>query len=226
MEQENTMESAKWRLLQAALPHVPFDGWSDAALSAAAAESAITPSLARALFPRGGVDLALAYHQQGDALMRQALQATDLTALRFRDRVTTAVRLRLQFADRELVRRGAALFALPQYAADGTRALWGTADAIWSELGDTSTDINWYTKRASLSAVYGATVLFWMGDDSPDLAATHDFLDRRIENVMSFEVTKARFRESPLGKAFLAGPMKILERVHAPQRPQPTPGKI
>jgi ubiquinone biosynthesis protein COQ9 len=226
MEQENTMESAKWRLLQAALPHVPFDGWSDAALSAAAAESAITPSLARALFPRGGVNLALAYHQQGDALMRQALQATDLTALRFRDRVTTAVRLRLQSADRELVRRGAALFALPQYAAEGTRALWGTADAIWTELGDTSTDINWYTKRASLSAVYGATVLFWMGDDSPDLAATHEFLDRRIENVMSFEVTKARFRESPLGKAFLAGPMKILERVHAPQRHQNTPGKI
>ena len=220
------MESAKWRLLQAALPHVPFDGWSDAALSAAAAESAITPSLARALFPRGGVDLALAYHQQGDAVMRQALQATDLTALRFRDRVTTAVRMRLQSADRELVRRGAALFALPQYAAEGTRALWGTADAIWTELGDTSTDINWYTKRASLSAVYGATVLFWMGDDSPDLAATHEFLDRRIENVMSFEVTKARFRESPLGKAFLAGPMKILERVHAPQRPQNTPGKI
>ena len=226
MDQENTMESAKWRLLQAALPHVPFDGWSDAALSAAAAESAITPSLARALFPRGGVDLALAYHQQGDAVMRQALQATDLTALRFRDRVTTAVRLRLQSADRELVRRSAALFALPQYAAEGTRALWGTADTIWTELGDTSTDINWYTKRASLSAVYGATVLFWMGDDSPDLAATHEFLDRRIENVMSFEVVKARFRESPFGKVLLAGPVKILERVHAPQRAQNTPGKI
>ena len=226
MDLENTMDSTKWRLLQAALPHVPFDGWSEVTLTAAATESGTAPSLARALFPRGGVDLALAYHHYGDTQMYEALAATDLTALRFRDRVTTAVRLRLQSADRELVRRGAALFALPQYTADGTRALWGTTDAIWTALGDTSTDINWYTKRASLSAVYGATVLFWMGDDSLGSTATLDFLDRRIENVMSFEKTKARFRESPLGKAFLAGPMKILERVHAPQRPQNTPGKI
>ncbi len=157
--------------------------------------------------------------------MRDALAATDLTPLRFRDRIALAVKLRLHEADRELVRRGSALFALPNHAAEGTKAIWGTADAIWTALGDTSTDINWYTKRASLSAVYGATVLFWLGDDSPGHQATWDFLDRRIENVMSFEKTKARFRENPLGKALLAGPLKILERVHAPQRPQDLPGK-
>ena len=139
MDQENTMESTKWRLLQAALPHVPFDGWSGATLTAAAAESGVTQALAQALFPRGGVDLALAYHQHDDQAMRDALAASDLISLRFRDRVALAVRLRLQNADRELVRRGSALLALPQHAAEGTRAIWGTADAIWTALGDTST---------------------------------------------------------------------------------------
>ncbi len=225
MDRENTMESTKWRLLQAALPHVPFDGWSDAALMAAADESATAPALARAIYPRGGVDLALAYHKQGDIAMQDALAATDLASLRFRDRVKLAVKLRLQDADRELVRRGTALLALPQYAAEGARAIWGTADAIWTALGDTSTDINWYTKRASLSAVYGATVLFWMGDDSDGHQATWDFLDRRIEGIMQIEKTKARFRENPLGKALMAGPLKVLERIHAPQRPQDLPGK-
>ena len=225
MEREDTMASTKQRLLQAVLPHVPFDGWSDAALNAAAAESATAAALARALFPRGGVDLALAYHQHGDDSMRQALAATDLTALRFRDRVTLAVKLRLQSADRELVRRGAALFVLPSHAVEGTKAIWGTADAIWTALGDTSTDLNWYTKRASLSAVYGATTLFWMGDDSPDHSATWEFLDRRIEGILQFEKTKASFRANPLGKALLAGPLKILERVHAPQRHPDLPGK-
>ena len=137
MDRENTMESTKWRLLQAALPHVPFDGWSDAALMAAADESATAPALARAIYPRGGVDLALAYHKQGDIAMQDALAATDLASLRFRDRVKLAVKLRLQDADRELVRRGTALLALPQYAAEGARAIWGTADAIWTALGDT-----------------------------------------------------------------------------------------
>jgi ubiquinone biosynthesis protein COQ9 len=226
MDTPNTMEDAKSRLLQAALPHVPFDGWSAATLTAAITDSAIPPALAHALYPRGGVDLALAYHHDGDQRMRDALAATVLTALRFRDRIATAVKQRLQNADRDLVRRGAALFALPPYAATGARAIWGTADAIWTALGDTSTDINWYTKRASLSAVYAATVLFWMGDDSANQLATWDFLDRRIDNVMSFEKTKANFRENPLGKALLSGPLKGLERVHAPHPNPDLPGKI
>ena len=226
MDQSHSMESAKNRLLQAALPHVPFDGWSEVTLDAAMRDSDIAPGLAHALFPRGGVDLALAYHALGDVQMLDALGQTDLTTLRFRERITTAVRLRLQQADRELVRRASALFTLPQNAPDGSRAIWGTADAIWTALGDTSTDFNWYTKRATLSAVYGTTVLFWLGDDTPDHQPTWDFLDRRIENVMSLEATKTAFRQNALGKALLAGPLKILERVRAPQGRGDMPGKL
>ena len=224
MDPENTMQAAKTRLLAAALPHVAFDGWSEATFKAAITVSQTAPGLARAIFPRGGLDLALAYHRQGDDDMREALKTTDLAAVRFRDRIAAAIKLRLTPADREIVRRGAALFALPQHAGDGTKAIWGTADAIWTALGDTSNDLNWYTKRASLSAVYGATVLYWLGDDSPDHQATWDFLDRRIENVMSFEKAKAGFRENPLGKALLAGPLKVLARLHAPKGRHDLPG--
>ena len=143
-----------------------------------------------------------------------------------RDRIATAIRLRLQLADRECVRRGAALFAFPQHVTAGSRALWATADTIWTALGDTSNDLGWYTKRVSVSGVYAATLLFWLGDDSTDQLATWQFLDRRIENVMSFEKTKARFRENPMGKALMAGPLKILERIHAPKRANDLPGKL
>lgn len=214
------------RLIAAALPHVVFDGWSPAALEAAISESGVAPGLAHALLPRGAVDLALAYHHQGDRRMVRALQLTDLSAMRFRDRIAHAVRLRLADADREAVRRGSALFALPAHAVDGAKAIWGTADAIWTALGDTSHDLNWYTKRATLSAVYAATVLYWLGDDTEGQVATWDFLDRRIENVMSFEKAKAGFRENPLGKALLAGPLKILERIHAPERGEDLPGHL
>ena len=226
MNDTDTMQTTKTRLLQAALAHVPFDGWSDATLAAAITDSQTAPALARALFPRGGIDLALAYHAAGDQQLRDTVAATDMAALRYRDRIATAIRLRLQLADRECVRRGAALFALPQNAAAGSRALWSTADTIWTALGDTSTDLNWYTKRVSVSGVYAATVLFWLGDDSADQHATWEFLDRRIENVMSFEKAKASFRENPLGKAFMAGPMKVLERIRAPKRADDLPGKV
>lgn len=220
-----TDDDPKARILAAALPHVPFEGWSEATLQAAAADSGAAPGLAQALYPRGGVDLAMAYHRQGDRAMIQALAGTDLSALRFRDRVAQAVRLRLQGADRELVRRGTTLFALPHHAAEGAAAVWGTADAIWAALGDTSDDLNWYSKRATLAAVYAATVLFWLGDDSPDHQATWDFLDRRIEGVMAFEKAKAAFAGNPVGKALLAGPLKILERIRAPRMPGDLPGR-
>lgn len=219
-------DDTKARLLEAALSHVPFDGWSERSLRAAAADAGVDLALARALYPRGGVDLALAYHARGDAEMAARLGAMDLTSMRFRDRIATAVRTRLELADRELVRRGSTLFSLPQHAPDGARALWSTADRIWTVLGDSSQDLNWYTKRATLSAVYGATVLYWLGDDSPGHQATWDFLDRRIEGVMEFEKLKAKFRENPLGKALASGPMKIFETVRAPKLPDNLPGRF
>ena len=220
MQQDDTMG----RLLAAALSHVPFDGWSDRTLTSAAEEAGIDPALARALFPRGGVDLALAYHAQGDAGMAARLAATDLAAMRFRDRIAAAVRLRLELADRELVRRGTTLFALPQHAADGAAAIWRTADKIWTALGDSSKDFNWYTKRATLSAVYGSTVLYWLGDDTAEHEASWAFLDRRIDDVMQFEKFKASARENPFGKALLAGPIKILESIRPPRLRKDLPG--
>lgn len=206
----------KLRLLDAALPHVPFDGWSDVTLRAAAEDAGVAEAVARAIFPRAGVDLALAYHARGDEDMVERLAATDLSALRFRDRIARAVLIRLDLADRELVRRGAALFALPQNGAAGTAAIWRTADRIWIALGDDSRDLNWYTKRATLSAVHGTTVLFWLGDTSPGEQATRDFLDRRIDQVMGIEKAKAKLRESALGKAMLAGPGRFLATLRAP----------
>jgi ubiquinone biosynthesis protein COQ9 len=96
---------------------------------------------------------------------------------------------------------------LPIYAGDGARLIWGTADAIWTALGDTSEDVNWYTKRATLSGVYGSVVLYWLGDDSLNHQATRAFIDRRIENVMQFE----KFKVNPL-VAQLASPLSRLTR--------------
>ncbi|MDA5095411.1 COQ9 family protein [Aliiroseovarius sp. KMU-50] len=206
----------KDQFLDAALGHVPFDGWSEATMRATSEDLGMTEAEALALFPRGALDLALAYHRAGDAEMVARLKSADLNEMRFRDLIAAGVKFRLEVADKELVRKGIAFFALPQNAADGTAALWDTCDAIWNTLGDSSRDINWYTKRATLSAVYSSTVLFWLGDHSEGHAATWAFLDRRIDNVMQFEKVKAQARENKLVKAFMSGPGKIFETIKAP----------
>ncbi|ASM74289.1 MULTISPECIES: COQ9 family protein [Roseobacteraceae] len=216
----------KEALLQAALPHVAFDGWSDATFQAAVRDADVAPAVARAVCPRGAVDLALAYHAAGDQAMLDRLQSEDLSALRFRDRIAAAVRYRLEaIEDKEAVRRGTTLFALPTHAADGAKAIWGTADAIWTALGDTSDDVNWYTKRATLSGVYGSTVLYWLGDDSVDHQATWAFLDRRIDNVMQIEKLKAQVRENPVLSKMMAGPNKLMQTIKRPSGLGGFPGR-
>ena len=220
-------DPARAAMLTAALSHVPFDGWSPATFRAAARDAGVELPVARALFPRGAVDMALAYHALGDARMLERLAAEDLSAMRFRDRVAAAVRFRLEAVeDREAVRRATTLFSLPFYAADGARAIWGTADKIWTALGDTSDDFNWYSKRATLSGVYGATVLFWLGDDSPGHEATWAFLDRRIDDVMQIEKVKSSVNNNPVLSKLMAGPNWLMSQVRAPARlPRDLPGR-
>ena len=205
-------------VVAAALPHVAFDGWSETLLSEAIVESGVEPGLARLAFPRGAVDLALAFHRLMDARLEEDLNPADLGAMRIRERVTHCVRTRIELVadEREAVRRGATLFALPMHAPDGAKAIWETADLIWRLCGDTATDYNWYTKRAILSGVYGSTVLYWLGDQDPDFAPTWAFLDRRIEDVMRFEKAKAGARENPLARAAFALPGALLGMIKAP----------
>jgi ubiquinone biosynthesis protein COQ9 len=209
------------RLIAAALPEVAFDGWSDSVFDAAVTAIELDPAHARSLCPRGAVDLAVGYHQQGDAAMVAALQAADMTQMRYRDKVAHAVWLRLQaVSDKEAVRRGTTLFALPHMAPVGAKLIWGTADLIWNSLGDSADDINWYTKRATLSGVYASVVLFWLGDDSPDASATRAFLDRRIDDVMQIEKAKAQVRGAAWFKPF-AGPLAAMASAVKPPMRMP-----
>jgi len=217
----------KDQLLDAALMHVPFDGWSPATFNAAIKDSGLDPALARAVCPRGSVDLAVAYHRRGDAKMLEGLAEADLANLRFRDRIAKAVQLRLEVGDREAIRRGSTLFALPHHAPEGAGLLWETCDKIWTALGDTSDDVNWYSKRATLSGVYSATLLYWLGDTSEGHQATWSFLDRRIDDVMQIEKLKAQVRESPTLSRLMAGPNWLLSHIKAPrgQRDPNLPGR-
>lgn len=208
-------------LLDAALIHVPFEGMNDRALAAGARDIGLSPALIAVHFPKGGADLAAAYHRRGDAALRDALAANPAEG-RFRDRVAGAVWKRLQLSDPELVRAGAATLALPQNAALAARLIWETADTIWVALGDRSNDVNWYSKRATLSAVVSASVLFWLGDESEGQTDTRAFIDRRIDAIMSIETAKASLRKVP-GAARLAD--AAFGWIRAP-RAKSLPGKI
>ena len=189
-----TLDELRPHLVAAMLSHVPFDGWTLAAAEAGARDLGIPESRAMLVFPDGAAGMVDAYTDYADARLDEALAARGLHNMKIRERVTLAVRTRLDQAagEREAVRRAAAVFALPQNALLSARTLWRTADTMWRACGDTATDYNHYTKRLILGGVYAATLLVWLQDESEDFADTWSFLDRRIAGVMRFEKTKAQ----------------------------------
>lgn len=189
------MTETRDRLAEAALLHVPFDGMNLVALRAGARDIGLSGDVAEAFFPGGGADLAAWIHRRGDARLAEWMQGAP--AGRISERIADAIRQRLEFADVELVRAASAVLALPANQPLAARLMWETADTIWNGLGDSSRDVNWYSKRATLSTVYAACVLYWLGDLSEDHAETRDFIDRRIDGVMQFEKLKAQARKLP-----------------------------
>lgn len=175
-------------ILEASLTHVVFDGWTDRALREGAAAAGHEPGAAARAFPRGGVDAITHFSDWADRRMLAAIEDEGETfaALRVRDKITRAVRLRLELLEphREAVRRAMTVLAMRGRPGASGRLLYRSVDAMWRAAGDTATDFNFYTKRGLLAGVQSSTMLYWLGDGSEGHAATWSFLDRRIADVM------------------------------------------
>ena len=173
-------------ILDAALPHIAFDGWTREALVLAAEEAGFGEGDVDLAFPGGPVEAVLAHAAIADDDMIVEMQTLDLETMRTRDKIAIAIRVRLesQVANREAIRRGLRLLADPRHAVEAARSLAHTVDTIWRLAGDTSTDFNYYSKRGLLAGVYSATLVYWLQDNSEDQHRTWEFATRRIDEVL------------------------------------------
>jgi ubiquinone biosynthesis protein COQ9 len=187
----------KQAVLEAALVHAAEDGFSERTLTRAAADAGVDCEMMLHLFPDGPASLLAYLSEQTDAEMQKLLAARDLAGMKVRERITTAVLTRLEVMKphKEAARRAAAFLMMPANAALGMKLVYQTVDAMWRAVGDTSTDFNFYTKRAILAGVYTTTLMRWFTDNTADEAETHTFLDARIGNVMQFEIFKAEMKQ-------------------------------
>ena len=197
MDHHKILETVKADILQVALADIAFEGFTDAVVNKAAQSAGIEPTELALAFPRGGIDLAIYFVRYGVDQMQAKLASLDIESMKIRERIKIAVQIRLEVdADhKEIARRAFNMLALPGNTKDAGACLAHTVDVMWRSTGDKSTDFNFYTKRATLAAVYSSTRLFWLNDDSTDAQDSWAFLDRRIDNVMQIEKGKAKFRE-------------------------------
>ena len=190
-------EATRESLIVAVLGHVPFDGWGEKALLAAADECAVEAAAARRAFPRGAASLIEYHAARIDRCMEDSLGGAEaLKGMGVRQRIAAAVRLRLELehSHREAVRAALAYCAMPQNARLSMTCLYHTVDTVWFATGDKSTDFNFYSKRALLAGAYGMTLLYWLDDSSENCEESWAFLDRRLEDVMRVRRVKANLQ--------------------------------
>ena len=179
-------------IIAQALPLAPFEGWNQQTLAKAAVAAGYKRTDVIRVFPGGAVDAAEFLLRSYDQAMVEALRGYSLDTMKIRQRIATAVRLKLEIMEphREAIRKIIALMAMPFNLPASLRIVYETVDTIWYAAGDTSTDFNFYTKRMLLAGVYSSTLLYWLDDKSAAHENTWAFLDRRIENVMKIEKAK------------------------------------
>jgi ubiquinone biosynthesis protein COQ9 len=198
MESLSPLERLRRELALAVGENAVFDGWTRAAVDSAAGQLGIDPVQARLAMPKSRAGMIDLYIQEVDRALQAYFTPKRLKDMKIRDKIRWLIwrRLEVMGPAREAVRRALAILAMPQNLPLALRIGWRTADVMWRIAGDTSTDFNHYTKRMTLGAVYGSTLLVWLDDQSEGWTETAAFLDRRIDDVMKIEKLKADWRGS------------------------------
>lgn len=216
---ELSLDELRLALAPAMAEAAAFDGWTPAAVDAAADRLGISRDVARLAFPGAQPAMAMiaAWVAHVDAAMARALPAEVLATMSIRQRIRRLVSFRLEALrpDEEALRRALAIMAMPLNIAKSLKLGWNSADAMWRLAGDTATDLNYYSKRATLAAIYAATLLAFVDDRSEAKAESFAFLDRRIDGIMRFEKAKAGWR---LANAEYFSPARFLGRLRYPPR--------
>jgi len=182
--------------IEAMLPNVPFEGWTTRALRAGLLTAGMPEDETTLLFPGGAADMIEVFCDLADRRMIEAAALLTETKLTARVRAVISLRLAMNRPHKEAIRRALSVLALPGNARTAAAITARTVDAIWYAAGDRSADFSWYTKRAILTAVYGATLLFWLRDVSEDDEETRAFIDRRLSGVGRLTQADPRHRIS------------------------------
>jgi len=208
----STPDDIRDRILDAALKIAPFEGWTELTLKRAVRDAGLSDGAGALYFEKGISELLDHWSQRMNKNAEADLAQLDLSSMKIRDRVTQGILARLNAIGphEEAARRASSRLILPDLAATGVSQLWSAADMIWTAIGDTSTDANYYSKRTILASVIGTVLPVWLSDQSEDKAQARAFLDARIQNVMSFEKLKFQFKSATKG---IPNPAELLGQI-------------
>src|SRR5690242_12307487 len=121
-------QKAAAHIIAHALPLVPFEDWNQQTLGKAALAAGYKKTDVIRVFPGGAIDAVDFFLSKSDEHMLEALQHYHLDTMKIRERIATAVRLRISVHEshREALRKALALEAMPFYCHRAVKHLYAT----------------------------------------------------------------------------------------------------
>lgn len=215
MDSAMDMNRVRDEILLAALPNIAFDGWTRQAMRGGASAAGYETALLDRAFPNGVADLLEHFNAWADARMVERLADHDLTLMAMPERISLALRLRLEAMapHREAVRRAAAYFALPTNSLLGWRLLYASVDTVWYAVGDQSTDFSYYTKRALLAPIMTTATCYWLADESEGFRETTAYIDRSLHNAFAAQGALERLQSMGSMFQYFPSPIRFARQV-------------
>ncbi|KAK9478241.1 ubiquinone biosynthesis protein COQ9 [Lipomyces japonicus] len=183
------------KILSSALSNVPNHGFVKQSLVQGCRDAGYGDTT-HAVFQGGVFDL-IKYHlyvqRHKLALLKPAIDEQEGKNVEKRIRRYCVERLK---GNQDLISKwpeALAVMGLPSNVPESVLELGKLADEIWFLVDDKDSDITWYTKRATLSAIYSSTELFMTQDKSPNFEKTFEFLDRRLTELSSLQSSASSF---------------------------------
>ncbi|XP_067834696.1 LOW QUALITY PROTEIN: ubiquinone biosynthesis protein COQ9, mitochondrial [Heptranchias perlo] len=204
-------EQLRQQLLSAALEFVPKFGWSVEAIAEGAKVLELSPAVYWDVQSRPG-DLVLHFVSQCNKQLSQTLTEQHKLVQLGQEEVKKTDRFIKDAVERRLRMvlpyigswpQAMSILLMSQNIPESLRSLTSMVDEIWYYAGDKSTDLNWYTKRATLAGIYSSTELVMVQDSSPDHEDTWTFLEHRVNDAIN--IARSAKQAGSAGEAVFQG---------------------
>jgi ubiquinone biosynthesis protein COQ9 len=188
----HTHDSILKRILQIS----PFPGWNADAL-----HSSLSDTLSRLefdlLFPSGTESLISEYRSYLLTLLSESI-LTLPAELGVTAKIRWMVRTHFEHMIAHSEAEHAAIAELyhPSIAIHTPLYVGQLTEVIWRAAGDKSTDMNYYTKRVSLGAIYVATVIY-LHTSNTSIENVMQFFDHRLDDLKSFTSEAKHYTPTP-----------------------------
>ena len=170
-------------------------GWNEEMFSKVAKNSKYDTAVVLSLFPEGYISLIQVYLDEINAKMTEESKKLNLIRFKVHERIRELciLRFKIMTKEKKIVCKTFLHLLLPNNYNFSLKNLYKTVDQIWYLAGDSSTDFNFYSKRAILASIYSTTIIHFINNDN--FEETISLLNKQLKKVSKIPKIKERLSD-------------------------------